>query len=146
MHLDHDDIGLEVSFAAMIYNYQDRIIFQYQLGDSPKAHTKDNNRVVFSKLNPGLHTLKVWAQDPFTGEFTDPAQLQIKVDYPPWSSPFYLTLYVLQGATLVGLWLYRRNQIQRMIIAAHNESKESEARLKQLWTAVTLGYGIGDKG
>lgn len=130
VHLEHDDIGLEVSFAAMIYNYQDRIIFQYQLGDSPKAHTKDNNRVVFSKLNPGLHTLKVWAQDPFTGEFTDPAQLQIKVDYPPWSSPFYLTLYVLLGATLVGLWLYRRNQIQRMIIAAHNESKESEARLK----------------
>ncbi|MEO2280557.1 diguanylate cyclase domain-containing protein [Pseudoalteromonas pernae] len=130
VYLAHDDVGLEISFSAMAFNYQDRIIYEYQLDGSQKSFTRDNNRVVFSKLNPGEHLLKVWAQDPLTGELTTPARLAIHVAYPPWSSPGYITLYIIITVSLFAAWLYRRNYMQRMLMAAHKQSQESAARLK----------------
>ncbi|WP_158677921.1 EAL domain-containing protein [Pseudoalteromonas sp. T1lg76] len=130
VYLDHDDVGLEITFSAMAFNYQDRVIFEYQLDGSQKSFTRDNNRVVFPKLNPGEHLLQVWARDPFTGESTEPARLSISVAYPPWSSPSFITLYVIIIASLIAMWMYRRNRIQKMLMAAHKQSKESAARLK----------------
>ncbi|WP_158684631.1 EAL domain-containing protein [Pseudoalteromonas sp. T1lg48] len=130
VHLAHDDIGLEITFSAMAFNYQDRVIYEYQLDGSQKSFTRDNNRVVFPKLNPGDHLLQVWARDPFTGESTKPAKLSISVAYPPWSSPGFITLYGVVTLSLIAMWIYRRNRIQKMLMAAHKQSKESAARLK----------------
>ena len=77
--LEHDDIGLEVAFSAMAFNYQERIIYEYQLGDGQKTYTRNNNRVLFPKLSAGKYHLKVWAKDPLTGELTPPAILNIEV-------------------------------------------------------------------
>ncbi|WP_158678976.1 EAL domain-containing protein [Pseudoalteromonas sp. T1lg75] len=130
VHLAHDDIGLEITFSAMAFNYQDRVIYEYQLDGSQKSFTRDNNRVVFPKLNPGEHLLQVWARDPFTGESTKPARLNISVAYPPWSSPGFITLYGVIVLSFIAMWMYRRNRIQKMLMAAHKQSKESAARLK----------------
>ncbi len=128
--LEHDDIGLEVAFSAMAFNYQERIIYEYQLGNEQKTYTRNNNRVLFPKLSAGKYQLKVWAKDPVTGELTPPAILNINVKYPPWRAPHFIALYLILIASFVAIWVIRRNRMQQILLAAHQESKESEARLK----------------
>jgi len=127
--LNHDDIGLEIAFSAMSFSFQERIIYEYQLDKGKKSYTR-NNRVVFPKLNPGSYQLKVWAKDPLTGDYTAPATLNIKVKYPLWRAPYFLALYAILLITIVTAWVMRRNKIQRILLAAHKESQDSEARLK----------------
>lgn len=127
--LNHDDIGLEIAFSAMSFSFQERIIYEYQLDKGKKSYTR-NNRVVFPKLNPGSYQLKVWAKDPLTGDYTPPATLNIKVKYPLWRAPYFLALYAILLFTIVTAWVMRRNKIQRILLAAHKESQDSEARLK----------------
>ncbi|MBH0057330.1 EAL domain-containing protein [Pseudoalteromonas sp. SWXJZ94C] len=128
--LNHDDIGLEVAFSAMAFSNQERIIYEYQLDNGQKTYTRNNNRVLFPKLNPGNYQLKVWAKDPLTGEYTSPAILKIKVKYPLWRAPYFIVLYGVLFIALIAMWVMRRNKIQRILLAANKESKESEARLK----------------
>lgn len=130
IELNHDDIGLEVAFSAMAFSQQERIIYEYQLDSGKKTFTHNNNRVLFPKLSPGTYQLKVWAKDPFTGSYTPPATLKIKVNYPLWRAPYFMVLYAALIVALVAVWVIRRNKIQRILMAAHKESKESEARLK----------------
>ncbi len=130
IELEHDDIGLEVAFSAMAFNFQDRIVFEYQLSGEQKTYTRNSNRVIFPKLSPGSYRLKVWAKDPFTGDYTAPAQLDILVAYPLWRSPLAILLYVLVFVASVAGWMYRRNRVQRILLTAHRETRESEARLK----------------
>ncbi|MGO2372219.1 MAG: EAL domain-containing protein [Pseudoalteromonas prydzensis] len=128
--LEHDDIGLEVAFSAMAFNYQERIIYEYQLSDGQKSYTRNNNRVLFPKLNPGEYQLKIWAKDPLTGDYTQPAVLDIVVKYPLWRAPQFIALYAVVFIVLIASWIMRRNRIQQLLLAAHKESQESEARLK----------------
>lgn len=128
--LAHDDIGLEVAFSAMAFNYQERIVYEYQLADEQKTYTRNNNRVLFPKLNPGNYQLKVWAKDPLTGNYTPPANLDIIVDYPPWRTPHFIALYLFITFSLIAIWMIRRHRIQKILLTAHKQSKESEARLK----------------
>lgn len=128
--LEHDDIGLEVAFSAMAFNYQERIIYEYQLGDGQKTYTRNNNRVLFPKLSAGKYHLKVWAKDPVTGDLTPPAILNIEVKYPPWRAPHVIVLYLILIVLIIAAWVFRRNRMQKILLAAHKESQESEARLK----------------
>jgi diguanylate cyclase (GGDEF)-like protein/PAS domain S-box-containing protein len=128
--LNHDDIGLEVAFSAMAFSNQERVIYEYQLDNGQKTYTRNNNRVLFPKLNPGNYQLKVWAKDPLTGEYTAPAILKIKVKYPLWRAPYFMVLYGVLFIACVAMWVMRRNKTQHLLLAAHKESKDSEARLK----------------
>ncbi|WP_105169051.1 EAL domain-containing protein [Pseudoalteromonas sp. T1lg23B] len=140
--LNHDDIGLEVAFSAMVFNYQDRVVYEYQISGGQKTLTRSNNRVVFPKLNPGNYQLKVWAKDPYTGDYTEPAKLNIKVRYPIWRSPYALAAYILFALCSFSLWMYRKNKVEQMIIAAHKETQNSEARLKL--ALESSGSGVWD--
>lgn len=130
LELEHDDIGLEVTFSAMSFNYQDRIAYEYQISGGKKILTRGNNKVVFPKLNPGSYQLKVWAKDPLTGEYTPPAVLSINVKYPVWRSPIAIVGYMITFIVLLLLWMQRRNRVEQMILAAHRDTQNSEMRLK----------------
>ncbi|PCK31959.1 EAL domain-containing protein [Pseudoalteromonas piscicida] len=130
IELEHDDIGLEVSFSAMAFSYQDRIIYEYQISGGQKILSRNQNRVVFPKLNPGEYALKVWAKDPLTGDYTPPAKLTIKVNYPVWRSPVAIAGYVFLTLLLLSLWSYRKYRVEQLILAAHKETQDREARLK----------------
>ncbi|CAH9055843.1 hypothetical protein PSECIP111951_01326 [Pseudoalteromonas holothuriae] len=142
LELDYDDLGLEVAFSAMIFNFQDRVVYEYQISGGQKTLTRSNNRVVFPKLNPGNYQLKVWAKDPLTGEYTQPAKLNIKVKYHFLRSPMALATYILFAFLCFSLWMYRKNKVEQMIIAAHKETQNSEARLKL--ALESSGSGVWD--
>ncbi|CCQ09863.1 putative Sensory box protein [Pseudoalteromonas luteoviolacea B = ATCC 29581] len=128
--LNHDDLGLEVAFSAMVFSYQDRIVYEYQISGGQKTFSRSKQWVLFPKLNPGSYELKVWAKDPLTGNYTPPAKLEIEVLYPLWRSPLAIAIYILTSLSLLVLWVVRRNRIQQMLLKAHRETQDSEARLK----------------
>ncbi|WP_171042814.1 hypothetical protein, partial [Pseudoalteromonas sp. S1649] len=41
VELEQDAIGLEVSFSAMAFNSQERIIYEYQLGDGQTTYSRN---------------------------------------------------------------------------------------------------------
>ena len=130
IELEHDDIGLEVSFSAMAFSYQDRIIYEYQISGGQKILSRNQNRVMFPKLNPGEYELKVWAKDPLTGDYTPPAKLSIKVNYPLWRSPAAIAGYVFLLLLILSIWSYRKHRVEQLILAAHRATQDREARLK----------------
>lgn len=127
--LNDDDIGLEVDFSAMLFANQKRIVYEYQMDNGSKNYTR-NNSVLFPTLSPGTYQLKVWAKDPLTGTYTAPAILNINVKYPLWRSPYFMLLYAALFIMFIIIWVRHRNNIQRILLAANKESKDSEARLK----------------
>ncbi len=130
IELAHDDIGLEVTFSAMAFKYQQRIKYEYQLSDEKKVAVGNTNRVIFPRLSPGNYKLTVRAQDPLTGVFTPAQSLAIKVNYAPWKSPLMLTVYGFLLLSIICIWLIRRAQMQHKLLLAHKETSDSEARLK----------------
>ncbi|ESP93992.1 MULTISPECIES: EAL domain-containing protein [Pseudoalteromonas] len=128
--LNHDDIGLEVSFSAMAFTAQERIVYEYQLSGEQRILSRNSNRVVFPKLNPGSYRLKVWAKDPLTGDYTQPAELNIRVKYPIWRSPVALACYLILASGLFALWVHRKNRVAQLLMEAHKETRNSETRLK----------------
>lgn len=128
--LNHDDLGLEVAFSAMSFSYQDRIVYEYQISGGQKTFSRNKQWVLFPKLNPGTYELKVWAKDPLTGFITPPAKFEIEVLYPLWRSPLAIASYVFVLFTIAALWIHRRNRIQQLLLQAHKETQDSEARLK----------------
>ncbi|WP_440055179.1 EAL domain-containing protein [Pseudoalteromonas sp. T1lg65] len=130
IELEHDNIGLEVSFSAMAFSYQDRIIYEYQISGGQKILSRNQNRVAFPKLNPGEYVLKVWAKDPLTGDYTPPAKLTIRVNYPIWRSPAAIAAYIFISLILLALWSYRKHRVEQLILAAHKETRDRETRLK----------------
>lgn len=130
IELNHDDIGLEVSFSAMAFTAQERIVYEYQLSGEQRILSRNSNRVVFPKLNPGHYRLKVWAKDPLTGDYTQPAELNIRVKYPIWRSPLALACYLVLASALFALWVHRKNKVAQLLMEAHKETRNSETRLK----------------
>ncbi|WP_462173318.1 EAL domain-containing protein [Pseudoalteromonas xiamenensis] len=128
--LNHDDLGLEVAFSAMLFSNQDRVVYEYQISGGQKTFSRNKQWVLFPQLSPGSYELKVWAKDPLTGNYTPPAKLDIEVLYPPWRSPLAIASYVFSVFIIIALWLVRRNRIQQMLLKAHRETRHSEARLK----------------
>ncbi|MBE0365392.1 hypothetical protein PULV_a2176 [Pseudoalteromonas ulvae UL12] len=129
IELDHDVVGLEIAYSAMTFKLQDRVEYQYQLGEQKRVSTKNNN-VVFPKFNPGVYEFKIRARDPLTGNYTPYTSLKIIIKHPPFRSPIFMTLYGLLCLVALFTWFYRRNKIQLQLVQAHKESQESEARLK----------------
>ncbi|MDK1287145.1 EAL domain-containing protein [Pseudoalteromonas umbrosa] len=130
IELNHDDIGLEVSFSAMAFTAQERIVYEYQLSGEQRILSRNSNRVVFPKLNPGNYRLKVWAKDPLTGDYTEPAELHIRVKYPIWRSPLALACYLILASALFALWVHRKNRVAQLLMEAHKDTRNSETRLK----------------
>ncbi|WP_372770764.1 two-component regulator propeller domain-containing protein [Pseudoalteromonas sp.] len=148
LELDYDDIGLEIGFSAMLFKYQDRIEYEYQLDDSPLVST-DNNKVAFARIAPGKHTFNVRARDPLNGNYTDFKSFTIQVHYPPWRSPAAFAIYFVLIASFISVWFLRRHRYQQRLLAAHRQSRENEMRLKLALESSQSGVwewqsGVGD--
>lgn len=148
LELDHDDIGLEIGFSAMLFKYQDRLEYEYRLDDSPLVYT-DNNKVAFARITPGKHTFYVRARDPLNGSYTDFKSFTIQVHYPPWRSPAAFAIYFVLIASFISVWFMRRHRYQQRLLAAHKQSRENETRLKLALESSQSGVwewqnGVGD--
>lgn len=134
--LNHDDIGLTISFSSFNFGQADKVRYDVQVTGVKNFEYPnfDSNQIQFPQLVPGRHTFSIRAFDPLTSQWSQKRSLNINVAYAPWRSPMAITLYVVSFVLLLGSWFLwvRRQQLQ--LKKAHSKvlhsQQETELALK----------------
>lgn len=130
--LSHNDNSFSVEFSTYELNRPESVIFMYALdNDEWESLPYNVNRVNFSNINPGVHTLKVKAVD--NGVQSD--EVSIKIDIAPvwYNSGIARLIYlIIIGAIAWYIWLqYKsRNRQKQEKMERENADKMKEARLQ----------------
>ncbi|WP_180237207.1 EAL domain-containing protein [Lacimicrobium alkaliphilum] len=130
--LEHDDVGLKVSFSTLNYGNLEQTLYQYSITgkDNIDYPPTRNAQVLIPKLRSGDHQFKVSAIDPRTGEMGPAASLSIRVRYPPWGSPLAYAFYALIVLVLMSWWWRRKNLQARELTVAHQALQMREEQLQ----------------
>jgi diguanylate cyclase (GGDEF)-like protein/PAS domain S-box-containing protein len=130
--LNYDDVGIRFDFSTLSYADRREVIYEYQLiGDSTVSYPPTTeNRITFPSLSSGSHVLSVRAKSPVTGKYSTTKEIRIRVSYAPWKSPLASSIYVLFLIAFIFIWLQRRNEQKKKLLAIHEEVKFRENRLQ----------------
>jgi len=130
--LNYDDVGIRFDFSTLASAGAEGIIFEYQLtGESNVSYPATReNKIIFPSLESGQHTLLVRVKSPVSGKYSAMIQVKINVSYAPWKSPLAYSLYLLFLLALLFIWLQRRNEQKKQLLAVHEEVKFRENRLQ----------------
>ena len=141
IELSHEDVGLSIHFSTLEYQNQKGIRYQYQLSGKNNLIYPITTRpeVMFPKLDPGQYVFSVLAFNSENGAKSNPATINIKVNYAPLASPLAYTFYALVClAGLLFLWHYRRAHNLRLH-KAHQEAVLSKNKLMLALNASNSG-------
>jgi diguanylate cyclase (GGDEF)-like protein len=141
IELTHQDVGLSIHFSTLEYQNQKSTRYEYQLSGKNNLVYPITTRpeVMFPKLDPGQYVFSVVAFNSENGAKSEPATINIKVNYAPWASPFAYAFYFLIGLIgLLSLWQYRRAHNLRLY-EAHQEAISSNNKLALALNASNSG-------
>ncbi len=130
IQLEYDDVGIRFDFSALTYKHND-LEYSYQLKGNKNVtypDTKDNF-ITFPSLPSGNHQLAVRVRSPYTGEYSAPTYLHIRVSYAPWASPYAYFTYSIIIIVALWVWLARKRKHTQQLIDAHDQVKFREHRL-----------------
>ena len=132
VQLRYDDIGIRIDFSPLTYNQNKHMLFEYKLQgvDDISYPLTTENYITFPSLPSGSHTLEVRVKSAETQQYSNTFTIHFIVDYAPWSSPLAYLIYGGLLLTLLILWLAKRRQNTRLLLAAHAEVKYRENRLQ----------------
>lgn len=125
--LNHDDIGLKLSFSTLEYERQDETQYQFWLAGKDKWHfplSKDNT-VQFGKLTAGKYVFNVQARSPFTGNIGNIRKINISVRHAPWSSPLAYFCYFTVLIILLYIWQKNRVIHLQALLKAHQNMRDA---------------------
>lgn len=109
--LSYHDRMIGVEFSAMDMLSPDKIKYEYKLeGVDNDWIVADGNKVMFTQLPSGTHTLCVRCIDAEGNWNGEEARLKITVTPPFWASWYAYVLYAL--IVIAGIYLYRRNLVK----------------------------------
>ncbi len=130
--LSHNDNSFSVEFSTYELNRTESVVFMYALdNDEWETLPYNVNRVNFSNINPGVHTLRVKAVD--NDVHSD--EISIKIDIAPiwYNSTIARLIYILIAAAIAWyIWLQIKNRQRqkREKMESENADKMKEARLQ----------------
>ena len=119
--LSHSQSTFSIDFAALSYTAPDMTRYAYKMEGLDKEWTalKTNRKVYFTELNTGTYTFKVKALNDNTGEYGNPAVLQISILPPVWKTWWAFAVYIISCMSIAYL------VIQHFI----NRAKEKNKRI-----------------
>lgn len=132
INLSHYDNSFSIEFSTYELNRPESVVFMYSLDDDDWETLPYNvNRVNFSNINPGMHTLRVKAVD----NDVESDVLSIKIDIAPvwYNSLLARFVYILLIALIAWYFLnqYKKRQLHRKeIMERENSDRMKEARLQ----------------
>lgn len=130
--IPHDHLGLRISFTTLGFEQQNKVRYEYQLiqDDIISYPVTQDNKVNYTRLNPGNYEFRVTALSPKTGFKTKPSSIFIHVNYAPWLSPVAKSLYVAVLVMLAVYFVFRRKQKRLALVAMNKHLELSEERLQ----------------
>ncbi|TMO90219.1 EAL domain-containing protein [Pseudoalteromonas ruthenica] len=128
LQLQHDDLGLTISFSSFNFLHRSQVRYRISLSGASDFTYNDykDNTLQFAKLNPGRHELSIRAFDPVSGKYSREARLIVNVAYAPWRSPLAKTMYALLAIAIIGAWLMYLRAQQRKLRDAHSVAVNSQ--------------------
>ena len=140
-HLDlkHSDIGLELEFSNFLYFKTEQVKYRYSLrgNESFDSAYQTQNTAFFSRLNPGNYTFTVWATDPLTGIEGPPANLDISVQYAPFSSPLAYTIYFLIFSAFSFYFILMKRRHKEQLTTLLSQKEELLEKKNELFSNVS---------
>lgn len=130
--LSHDDNSFSIEFSTYELNRPESVLFMYALdNDDWETLPYNVNRVNFSNINPGVHTLRVKTVD--NDVHSD--EISIKIDIAPvwYNSTAARLVYIIIAAAIAWYIWYRiknRQRMKREETERENADKMKEARLQ----------------
>jgi signal transduction histidine kinase/CheY-like chemotaxis protein/ligand-binding sensor domain-containing protein len=96
VYLHPQSAALQITFAALRYEYRNGLRYRYRFSDSATGWTETaENRIVLHDLPAGQHKLQVAAGSSVTDWSADPAELTIVVEAPMWARPWSVAMVLL---------------------------------------------------
>ena len=132
INLSYNDNSFSVEFSTYELNRPESVVFMYALDDDNWETLPYNvNRVNFSNINPGTHTLRVKAVD--NDVYSD--ELTVKIDISPiWYNSWWARLIYLLIAAVAAWYIWHqsknRQELKREKMERENADKMKEARLQ----------------
>ncbi|WP_286264030.1 EAL domain-containing protein [Thalassotalea atypica] len=130
INLAYDDVGIRLDFSNFAYGNQEKPLYEYRFINGVSYPASKQNYAVFSELDSGTHVLEVKTKSPSTGQYSEPARVEIHVSFAPWRSPTALTIYIVLICMLVFYWQRNRYLRQKTLINAHKQVAYRENRLQ----------------
>ena len=134
--LNHDDIGLEISFSNFDFHNANKTYYKVSL-TGPTSLNYDNlksNKIFFTKLPPGDYVLNVSSHSTNSSKINESSTLLFNIAYAPWQSPLAYTIYTLSIISILFLlfWQYRHRKItiENAHRATIHSQKQTELALR----------------
>lgn len=132
INLSYNDNSFSVEFSTLELNRPESVVFMYALDDDNWETLPYNvNRVNFSNINPGSHTLRVKAVD--NDVYSDELTVNINIS-PIWYNSWWARLIYLLVAAIAAWYIWRqsknRQELKREKMERENADRMKEARLQ----------------
>ncbi|NCP63423.1 MAG: EAL domain-containing protein [Paraglaciecola sp.] len=131
IELQYNDLGLAIHYSTLDFENQRNKRYQVRLvGSSTVSYPISTApEISFPKLEPGKYRLEVRAFDSIDGSLTEPAIVNIKVNYAPWLSPVAYSAYGVIVLICLSIWWWRRHIHNQRLMTAHEQMVQSKNKL-----------------
>jgi diguanylate cyclase (GGDEF)-like protein len=131
IELQYNDLGLAIHYSTLDYESQHNIRYEVRLVGSSTVNYPVSTapEISFPKLEPGRYRLEVRAFDSVNGKLTEPAIVNINVNYAPWFSPAAYTAYFVFILIILTIWWRRRHIQNQRLQTAHDLMTQSKNKL-----------------
>ncbi len=136
IHLEHDENGFTISFAALDYNDSERVHYFYMMEGFDKywidAH--NNREAYYSNLPAGKYRFKVRITNNDQNIIETESEIPVIIHPAPWCSWWASLIYSLVAIALLWLILHTffRFRKQKQIARQADLEKEQELRTNQM--------------
>ncbi|WP_343766863.1 sensor histidine kinase [Gangjinia marincola] len=109
LYLPFDENTIELSAHANLYKANDRLLFEYSLQGKNAGWfplEQGGNSIVFSNLEPGLHSIKIKAKDSYTNLSSRIKEVVVFIEKPIWRKWWFI-LWFFAILSFILLTLFR---------------------------------------
>lgn len=136
IHLDYDENGFSISFAALDYSEHERVHYYYMMEGFDKywidAH--NNREVYYANLPAGSYTFKVKVTNNNRSIVETESSIRVIIRPAPWLSWWAWCIYILLAVVVTGFIVRLRHRIKLEKEAARRSEleKEQEQRVNKM--------------
>jgi len=124
--------NIAINFAAITYEYPERLIYQYRLNHSEKWTESKNHQVEFFSLDPGKYEFEVRAKK-INSAWSPAAMISFEIIPPFWKKwPFRVLSFLLLAIAiylLIRQYLRRKIQTELVAVQQQNEIEKERSRI-----------------
>ena len=136
IHLQHDQNGFSISFAALDYSEHERVHYFYKLEgfDRYWIDAHNNREAYYANLPAGKYNFKVRIMDNDRRVVEAENSIRLFIAPAPWATWWAYLIYILTGATVAALFVraWMRIRAEKAAALQAEREKQQEQRVNKM--------------